>query len=318
MKKYVFIIILAFSLLLTGCGGAAAEAGHSHMMFAMDTVINLTVYGEDGKAALTAAEEELRRLEELLARGEENSAVYAYNRSGRAEDGELAALLARAEEISAATAGAFDPYLGGVLDLWGFGSGAGEYHVPTAEELSAAPRLLDLGGIAKGYAGERMFECMAEHNVYAAVLDLGGDVALWGDKPNEAWRVAIKDPASGMDYLGVLETAGNRFVMTSGIYERYFEENGVQYHHVIDPQTRLPAESGLVSVTVVCESGVWADALATACCVMGEEKAMTLRGRLAKTMPFDLIFVDADGRVRYTCNGFTPEPGTEYLYEKIA
>ena len=319
MKKYVFIIILALNLLLTGCGdGSAAEMGHSHMMLAMGTVINLTAYGEDGKAALLDAERELDRLDELLARGVEGSAVYVYNHTGSTEDEELSRLIARAEEISAATAGAFDPYLGGVLDLWGFGSGAEEYHVPTAEELSAAPRLLDLGGIAKGYAGERMFRCMVENSVGAAVFDLGGDVALWGDKPGEAWRVAIKDPASSMDYLGVLETAGDRFVMTSGVYERYFEENGVQYHHVIDPQTRLPAESGLVSVTVVCENGVWADALATACCVMGAEKTLALRESLAETMPFDLILVDLDGRVLYTCEGFTPEPGTAYIYEKLS
>ena len=291
MKKYVFIIILALNLLLTGCGdGSAAEMGHSHMMLAMGTVINLTAYGEDGKAALLDAERELDRLDELLARGVEGSAVYVYNHTGSTEDEELSRLIARAEE----------------------------YHVPTAEELSAAPRLLDLGGIAKGYAGERMFRCMVENSVGAAVFDLGGDVALWGDKPGEAWRVAIKDPASSMDYLGVLETAGDRFVMTSGVYERYFEENGVQYHHVIDPQTRLPAESGLVSVTVVCENGVWADALATACCVMGAEKTLALRESLAETMPFDLILVDLDGRVLYTCEGFTPEPGTAYIYEKLS
>lgn len=314
MKKCAFILFLIPCLLLPGCGADAARSG---MVFTMDTVMNLTVYGRGGKAALADAEEELYRLDKMLARGVEGSAVYVYNHEGRVEGGELQALLAHTEEIGAATAGAFDVRLGGVLDLWGFGSGAGEYHVPTAEELSAAPVLLDLGGVAKGYAGERLLEIMEDHGVPAAVLDLGGDVALWGEKPEGAWNVAIADPTPGVDYLGVLEAEGGRFIMTSGVYERYFEENGVRYHHVIDPQTRCPAASGLVSVTVICESGVWADALATACCVMGEERALALRERLADTVAFDLILVDADGRVRYTCEGFTPEPGNDYDYEKV-
>ena len=319
MKKYSFILILALCLLFSGCeDNGVVEAAHSHVMFAMDTVINITAYGEDGKSARIDAEQELRRIDGLLARGVEGSAVYAYNHEGSTENEELRALLARAEEIGRATAGAFDAYLGGVLDLWGFGSGAGDFRVPSEEELSAAPRLLDLGGFAKGYAGERMFAIMKEKGVPAAVFDLGGDVALWGAKPDELWRVAIRDPQPGVDYLGVLETEGDCFVMTSGVYERYFEENGVRYHHVIDPRTRAPADSGLVSVTVICESGVWADALATACCVMGAERALALREKLADTMAFELILVDLDGRVRYTCEGFTPEPGNDYVYEKIS
>ena len=316
MRKYALNVLLALCLLLSGCG--AASATRSSMVFAMDTVMNLTVYGRSGKAALADAEKELYRLERMLARGVEGSAVYVYNHEGRVESGELQALLAHAEEIGGATAGAFDVHLGGVLDVWGFGSGAGEYHVPTAEELSAAPRLLDLGGVAKGYAGERLLEIMKDRGVPAAVLDLGGDVALWGSKPDEAWNIAIADPTPGVDYLGVLQADGGRFIMTSGVYERYFEENGVRYHHVIDPKTRRPADSGLVSVTVICESGVWADALATACCVMGAERALALRESLADTMPFDLILVDADGRVRYTCEGFVPEPGNNYVYEKVS
>lgn len=316
MRKYALIISFTLCLLLSGCGTNTAM--HNNMVFTMDTVMDVTVYGKGGKAALAAAEKELYRLDALLARGVEGSAVYAYNHSGSVEDEELAALLARADEISAATAGAFDIYLGGVLDLWGFGSGAGEYRVPTEEELSDAPRLLDLGGIAKGYAGERLFEIMAENGVQSAVLDLGGDVALWGEKLDGLWTVAIKDPTPGVDYLGVLRTEGDCFVMTSGVYERFFEENGVQYHHVIDPKTRCPAESGLVSVTVICESGVWADALATACCVMGAERALALREGLADTMAFDLILVDVDGHVRYTCAGFTPELGNDYVYEQVS
>ena len=314
MKRLLFVLLPA--LFLVGCG-KPPEAPARRTVFAMDTVMNLAAYGGDAEAALDAAEAELRRLDALLARGEEGSAVYAYNR-GAAADAELAALIGRAEEIAAATDGAFDPYLGAVLDLWGFGSGAGEHRVPARAELDAAARLLDLGGIAKGLAGESLRAVMEAYRVDGAALDLGGDVAVLGSKGDgSGWRVAVKDPAGAGAYLGVLETAGGVYAATSGVYERYFEANGVRYHHILDPKTGFPADSGVVSATVVCESGVWADALATACCVLGADASLQLRERLADTVRFDLILVTEGGEALYTCEGFTPETGNGYHYRRI-
>ena len=308
------LAVLLAALLLAGCG--APREARAKTVFAMDTVMNLSAYGKSADAALEAAEREIYRLDAMLARGVEGSAVYACNH-GAAPEGELAELLALAEEIGAAADGAFDPYLGGVLDLWGFGSGAGEHRVPTETELSEAPRLLDLGGVAKGYAGQRVCDILREGGATGAVVDLGGDVALFGQKPDvSAWRVAVKDPAGGA-YLGVLESEGGRYIATSGVYERFFEQNGVRYHHILDPRTGRPAESGLVSATVICESGVWADALATAVCVMGAEQALQMRAALAETTPFDVILVTADGRVLYTCEGFVPDAGNGYACERV-
>lgn len=316
MRKRIVLILLC--LLLAGCGEQTAAEPVRRTVFAMDTVMNLAAYGDGAADALDAAEAELYRLDALLARGSEGSAVYAYNHGG-GTDAELAALLDEAEEIAAATDGAFDPYLGAVLDLWGFGSGAGEHRVPTEAELAAAPRLLDLGGVAKGLSGEYVRDILEAYHVTGAVIDLGGDVALLGAKPDGAtWRVAVKDPVDGGAYLGVLATAGGVYAATSGVYERYFEENGVRYHHILDPKTGYPAASGVVSATVVCESGVWADALATACCVLGADASLDLRARLADTAAFDLILVTEDGDVYYTCDGFTPETGNGYTYEKIS
>ena len=311
-------MLLTLCLALTGCAARADDTPHRRTVFAMDTVMNLTAYGANGEAALSAAEAELYRLDALLARGVESSAVYALNHGTATPDPELSALLDEAGKIADATGGAFDPYLGAVLDLWGFGSGAGEHRVPTAAELSDAAPLLDLGGIAKGYAGQRARAQLLENGVESAVVDLGGDVSLLGNKPDgSAWRVAIKDPADEGAYLGILETPGDRFIMTSGVYERYFEENGVRYHHIIDPATGYPADSGLVSATVICENGVWADALATACCVMGADAALRMRENLADTMAFDVILVTDDARVLYTCDGFTPETNG-YTYERVS
>ena len=118
-------------------------------------------------------------------------------------------------------------------------------------------------------------------------------------------------------------TAADTFVVTSGIYERGFEENGVRYHHILDPKTGKPARSGLVSVTVVCGNGAWADALSTACFVLGEERSLALRDTLAaeKNLSIELIFVTDEGRVRYTAGlaeRFVPSEEGTYVYKVVS
>ena len=303
--------------------------------------MTLTAYGESSAAALDAAEETLLALDAKLDRHKESSLVSALNRDGRAEDAELAALTDAALRVGALSDGAFDPTVAPLLDAWDFTGDAPR--VPTETELASLLACvgmenitvvgdtitlqngaqLDLGGIAKGYAGDRVRTVLAERGIESAVIDLGGDVGLLGKKPDGSdWRIAVKDPAEPSRFLGVL-TAADTFVVTSGIYERGFEENGVRYHHILDPKTGRPAESGLVSVTVVCTDGAWADALSTACFVLGEEKSLALRETLAaeKGNRIELIFVTDDGRVRYTdglSGRFAPSEEGEYRYEVIA
>lgn len=337
MRNKLIALLLAF-VFLTGCA-KQQSAAHTRTVFAMDTVMNLTVYDGDAEAALDAAEQELHRLDALLARGTEGSAVYTLNRDGAVSDATTARLLKQSREISLLTGGAFDPTVAPVLELWGFGSGAGEHRVPSDEELASAlayvefnrigfgedndvtlelPAQLDLGGIAKGWSGQRAREILQERGVGSAAIDLGGDVALLGSKPGGAnWRVAIKDPAGG-GYLGIFETAGDVYVATSGVYERYFEENGKRYHHIIDPATGHPADSGVVSATVICRDGVWADALATACCVVGADASLALLGSIDTALGVELILVIDDGRVLYTCDGFVPEQENRYTYEQVS
>ena len=339
MKKYAFVLISALCLLLAGCGARSdASAARSRTVFAMDTVMNLTVYGGN-EDTLRGAEEELHRLDDALARTREGSDVYTLNHSGSVRSIDAARLFARADEIAAATDGAFDVTIAPVLALWGFGENADGQHVPDAGAIAEAlryvgrehvsrgsdgvevrldlPAQVDFGGIAKGYAAMQLSNIFSS-TITGAVLDLGGDVCVIGKKPDGAdWRIAVKDPADGERFLGVLE-ASDVCVMTSGVYERYFEENGVRYHHIIDPQTGWPADNGIVSATVICRDGIWADALATALCVLGAESAETLRQSLAETMPFDYILVTDGNAVRYTCAGFTPEKTGPYSYEQVS
>ena len=342
-------LALALALSLSACGAAAPQS-ETRTVYAMDTVMNLTAYGGDAAAALESAEKELHTLDKaVLSRTAEGSELYALNAANGetvrfgTEDA-LPALIETALAISDATNGAFDPTLAPVLDAWGFTKDT--RRVPSDDELAELLRhtgrdqvtctrtadgwavalsdgaQLDLGGIAKGYAADLLRAQLEDEGVTSATLDLGGDVFVMGKKSDGSdWRIAVKDPADTESYLGIL-TASDAFIVTSGAYERYFEENGVRYHHIIDPKTGRPAESGLVSVTVVCENGSWADALSTACFVLGADGALALRGDLAaQGTNFELIFVTDDGRVRYTgglANAFTPNAESGYAYEALA
>ncbi len=351
MKRKLTALLLTLALLptLAACGEEGA-AGETRTVYAMDTVMNLTVYGEKAASALENAEKELHTLDEsVLSRTAEGSELFALNAANGetvsyAADDPLPQLIETALAISEATGGAFDPTLAPVLDAWGFTKDT--RRVPPADELAALlahtgrgkvalektaegesvtlldGAQLDLGGIAKGYAADLLRAQLEKEGVASAALDLGGDVFVMGKKSDGSdWRIAVKDPGDTESYLGIV-AASDAFIVTSGVYERYFEENGVRYHHILDPRTGCPAESGLVSVTVVCKNGAWADALSTACFVLGTDKALALRDELAaQGNGFELILVTDDGRVLYTgglAAAFTPNEESGYTYESLA
>ena len=351
MKRKLTALLLTLALLptLAACG-EQGTAGETRTVYAMDTVMNLTVYGEKAASALENAEKELHTLDEsILSRTAEGSELSALNAANGesvsyAADDPLPKLIETALAISEATDGAFDPTLAPVLDAWGFTKDL--RRVPSADELVAMlahtgrdkvaleetadgysvalsdGAQLDLGGIAKGYAADLLRAQLEKEGVTSATLDLGGDVFVMGKKSDGSdWRIAVKDPGDTESYLGIV-SASDVFIVTSGVYERYFEENGVRYHHILDPKTGCPAESGLVSVTVMCKNGAWADALSTACFVLGADGALALRDDLAaQGVDFELIFVTDDGRVLYTgglAAAFTPNEESGYTYESLA
>ena len=293
--KRVFALILAL-LLLAGCGGIAPANKESRTVFAMDTVMSLTVYGAGsaGTASLDAAEAEIGRLDQMLSVSDPESDIARLNASGMGTvSEETAGLLTRALEVSAMTGGAYDPTLGELMEAWGFRSGS--YRIPPEDEISAllnavgaekvsvqgsaveipAGMGLDLGGIAKGYTSEQVLRVMEEAGAEAAVVSLGGNVGTLGQKPDGSpWSVAIESPEESEDYAAILSLEGGLYAITSGSYERYFEQDGVTYHHILDPQTGRPAALDLKSVTVVSTDGTLADGLSTALFVMGLERAV--------------------------------------------
>lgn len=297
MKKITFLLILC--LLLTGC--RSEPQPQSGTVFRMDTVMDLTLWG--------GSDDDLAQLEALLADLEQTWSVTdgssLLSRLNRGEapslSSEQSALLERAEALSERTNGAFNPHLHTLSLAWGFYGGGG--HVPTQAEIDRAlsEPAWDLGGILKGYAGAACVRLLEKTDVRRAMLVLGGNVQTYGSKPDGSpWQIGIQNPDGG-NPIALLEVTGTMAVVTSGDYQRYFEENGVRYHHILDPATGYPADSGLHSVTVVCTDGAAADALSTALFVMGLDRGSQL---WRDSDDFEAVFLTADGRL-FATDGLT-------------
>lgn len=312
MRK-IFILSLLAVLLLSGCAQNHNE--YSKTVFAMDTVMDLKIYSEN-ESPLSAAEAEIRRLDALFDRGNENSEIYKINtdKSAVVSD-ETARVLSYALSVSERTHGAFDITVAPVTDLWGFYGGS--FRVPSEDELSSAlegvgyekiqleknrvsiPRnsSIDLGGIGKGCASDRVLEVLSENGVSSAIISLGGNVHTLGKRPDgEDWRVGIQDPMNASLLLGTVKIH-DKAVVTSGGYRRCFEKDGQSYHHIIDPETGKSAESDLSSVTIIAGSGILADALSTALFVMGLEEGSAL---WSESDDFEAVFSGSDGRIYIT------------------
>lgn len=351
--KYKLRLILASavvaSMLLTGCGtasntkntGSASETQTtnsttassaqpvSQEIFAMDTYMTVTAYGDNAQKGVTDAVAEIQRLDNLLSIGKEDSEISKLNKSGCAAlSDDTAVMVTKALDLYKSTGGAFDITVLPLMELWGFTTQ--EYYVPTEDEIQStlqrvgADKLIwdestktltlgdkqeiDLGGIAKGFTSSRIMEIFKKDGVTCGMVSLGGNVHLLGTKQDgSAWRVGIQDPNNTDDMLGVLE-ANDCAVITSGAYERNFEKDGVTYHHIVDPATGKPSNSGLTSVTIVSKDGTLADGLSTSLFVMGKDKAIAYWKQHADE--FDTILVDKDRNVYITegiAGNFSPD-----------
>lgn len=295
MKRILpFLLIIA---MLAGCN--ALDPCARRTVFCMDTVMDIQVWGPQREYAADAIVEMLTELEKTWSATDEDSLLSALNRGEGTPDADQQAFLDRAVKLQKDTGGAFDPKLGNVIARWGFYDDA--YRVPTAAELTAAKETpkWDLGAIVKGYASELAVAVLGNYHVDRAILNLGGNIQTYRGKSNgDQWRIGIQNPNGG-DPLGTLLISGSMAVVTSGDYQRYFVQDGVRYHHILNPETGMPADSGLSSVTVIYQYGATADALSTALFVMGLEEAVKF-WRESTYYPFEAVFVLQDGTIYAT------------------
>ena len=315
MKKYFISAMLSALLFLTGCSAESSPEPVQGTFFAMDTMMDFTIYGESG--LINQSESLIASLESLVSVTDADSELYAINQTGSGMlTEEASSLMKQALEICRRTDGALDLSIYPIVRAWGFTTGS--YQVPDEAEIQALLPLvdyrkiqydaatgtvtlpegmeIDLGSVAKGYAGQLVAQMLRDNGVESALLSLGGNVQTVGTKPDGSpWQIGIKDP-QGEDAMMVLSVE-DQAVVTSGGYERYFEQDGQTYWHIMDPSTGHPADSGLLSVTIVGKQGIICDGLSTSLFVMGLEKAADL---WAQSCDFEAVFVTASGEVYIT------------------
>lgn len=336
MKKYLYILtgcIMAVGIFCCGCGEVLGNRKQNipiqSIDTAMGTIVNQTLYGEDAEETAEEILQLITKLEqERLSWRVDTSEVYAMNANAGRQTGiplskEMNGILEKCLQVSGASEGAFDITIGRVVRLWDIDSWAGvedveEYKLPDEKEIRQAlentgyeklvlqdntlylPEYvqLDLGAVGKGIALDEIGQKLAgEENIAAGVISVGGSILTYGIKPDQSpWRVGVVNPGDSAGNLGYLELTGQWCVSTSGDYERYVEVDGVRYHHIINPATGQPADSGVRGVTILSKDGLLSDALSTACFILGAEEG----SRLAESFGAEALFVDYEGNIVMT------------------
>lgn len=292
-KPVILILLLLLVLPLYGCGQNRAKTDR---FYAMGSLVSQTVYGADD-ALLQSVESDILRAENILSHKIESSQISLLNKEKTAIfDDDIYDMLKKAAAFCADTGGAFDISLYSLTALWGFDSD--HPTVPKAERVREALNRtgyqnivfgehktvslknntsLDLGALGKGYACDIAVKFYREAGV-SGIVNVGGSIGVNSKKPNgEPFVVGIRDPFSTdpSDVFASIALAAG-FVSTSGSYEKRFETDGILYHHILDAKTGYPVETDLISVTIVCDSGLYSDMLSTACFILGIENSKPL------------------------------------------
>lgn len=288
--------------------------------FIMGTYIEARAYGRQASKALDLVYARLREIEQKMTINQAGSEIDNVNlQAGKQAvtvSADTFAVVRRALEYGEITGGKFDPTIQPIVSLWRIGSP--EARVPSPAEIQANLPLvdyrhvqldeqrltiylpqagmgLDLGGIAKGYAADQAVSILREQGVKNAIISLGGNVYTLGRNPQgKPWRIGVQNPENERNtFIGVIET-GDETLVTSGAYERYLEVGGKVYHHIIDPATGYPAESDVLSSTIITTQSIDADALSTSIFILGREKGLQLIEQLPG---IEAIVIDLDRQV---------------------
>jgi thiamine biosynthesis lipoprotein len=319
MRRTFGALALPFALLLASC---APPAPVTETAWYLGTSCSVTLYGRNPQAVervFTVLEDIDTRMG-VDKRGSEIDRINeAAGREAVSVSASTFAVIESALHYAGLTGGAFDPTVGGLVRLWDIRTdrqavpadetiqellpavGYGGISLDNERETVAlldGTTALDLGAIAKGYAADIAADTLRESGVRTAIIDFGGNILALGTKPDGSpWRVGVQDPLERRgSFLGIIETTASAIV-TSGTYERFFEVDGVRYHHILDPSTGRPARTGLLSATIVADRAIDADALSTGLFVMGETAGLAL----AESLPgVEALFVTQDRRIALT------------------
>lgn len=318
----VIILVLVFIWIKFGQNAQRYECTN----FAMGTYIQQTVYGSKRVQAATAAAKSIGDLENLISWRIGDSDIDRLNQASGSTWTKLnpktIALLEKSLDVAKKSDGAFDPTILPISSMWDFGGD--NQRVPSTDEIkkylqyvnyndlrvdkqnsSASLKMhymaVDFGAIGKGAACDEAVEAYRSAGADSAIIAVGGSVGVYGTKADKSpWNIAVRDPRSSETQSASMGSVSlnTGFVSTSGSYEKVFTQNGVKYHHLLNPKTGYPENNNLVSVTVVCSNGALSDALSTACFILGQEKGMAL----LKQYNAGGIFIDNNNKVYLTDN----------------
>ena len=316
-------VLSGLGTLFVGCTGFPTQSEPvvvKRAQMHMGTLVTITSVARSeaaAQAAATAGFSEIHRLEQLLSTWIPTSELSRVNTSAGVKpvhvSPETMTVVQRAIQVAEMTDGGFNIAIGPAVDAWSVIEGR---RIPTESELEALRPLVDLqavhadvraqtiylektgmridvGGIGKGYAADQAVDALRKAGAVAGVVALSGDIKTFGRLPGgKMFPVGIQDPREEGSVLAWIDLQ-DEAISTAGDYERFFEREGIRYHHILDPRTLQPARR-CQSVTVIAREGVWADGLDTGIFVMGPERGMELVEQLPDV---EAIIVDAEGRL---------------------
>lgn len=311
IKLLPFLLI---SLIISGC--SRKEPIHKSGFY-FDTVISITLYDPSKTAELEHCFTLAQQYENYFSTSKPDSDISQINAAAPHPvqvHKETLELIQKGLSYAAISDGKFDITIGKLAELWDFQSETPT--IPDDEEIAKAAAAvddqkvvingneialtdpdaaLDLGGIAKGYIADKMKEYLVSKGITSGLINLGGNVLAIGAKEDgSAYAIGIQKPFDETGTPIVSVSIKDQTVVTSGVYERYFEQDGIRYHHILDTDTGYPYDHGLLSVTVICDNSVDGDGLSTSCFALGLEKGMELIESLEHT---EAVFITSDEKL---------------------
>ncbi|MGN1377746.1 MAG: FAD:protein FMN transferase [Dorea sp.] len=320
--RRIIAILAAFMLLLSGCSMSKKQENQTYTDTLFDTVIKVQILDSVDSEVLEGCKELCQKYDTMFSNRIEDSEISRINNAkGNPVEvsEETLTLIETGIYYSELSDGAFDITISPVSMLWDFKSESPsvpsqetieeavshvDYHTIVIEgntvQLTDPQAGIDVGALAKGYIADRLKEYLQEEGVEHALINLGGNVLAMGTKTDGSdYNIGIQKP---FDETGEPVTAvkiADESVVTSGIYQRYFEQDNILYHHILDPRTGYPCENNLYSVSIITDSSLTADALSTTCFLLGYEKGMELINQLDDA---DAVFITDDETIHYSDN----------------
>lgn len=319
--KRMIAVVLMFVLMLSGCAGISGKRDLTYTDTLFDTVIKIQILDYADEELIKEVEKICKDYDVKFSKTNENSEIYKINHAGGEAvevSPETITLIKKGIYYSELSRGAFDITIGSVSNLWDFKEAK---TIPPADAINEAKShvnyqnivlknntvkltdpaaQIDVGAIAKGYIADRIKDYLEDNGIDHAIINLGGNIQTIGSKPDGSdYNIGIQKP---FDETGEPLTSvklSDKTIVTTGIYQRYFEQDGKIYHHVLDPLTGMPSETDLYSVSIITNSSLTADALSTVCCLMGYEDALLLINRLDNV---DAVFITNDNEIHYSAN----------------